>query len=147
MKRLNLGRVVLELPGDWADATEDLGIPGAPFTLAKEAGVGALQLSPVLYKGGKKPAFTVNVLEHMLTCFVAEKTGAHPLDVVREEGVLRLVAGTFEVGADRVRAWYISDGTNLVFVTYLAESRYWPGELGECEVVVRKIAFDYSSDK
>lgn len=130
----------------WFDITGDLP-EGTPPTLARSAesgGVGALQFSTARYQSGATPHIDIAVLKDLLTDFARRQGWLPPMAMnVHTSGVQRVSADIVSAG-DFIRVWYVSDGTNVALVTYVAEAenpRIEP-ELRDAEQMLESIRFD-----
>ena len=132
----------VDTPDGWEDVTDTVGVDGAPATIARPDGVGALQFSVGLYTGGTRPDPSVELLLEMLHEFGEARGLGAPGDVVMQVGRLRLVAGLFLPGNDFLRVWYLSDGLSFALVTYVCEAGREAHELADCERIVRSLTFD-----
>jgi hypothetical protein len=121
----------------WSEVTEQ----DQPYTLARNQGVGALQFTIAEVTSGPIPNPTPPDLQTMLEKFAAAQGLASPFDVIVESGPRRLVAGSFHWNDAFLRAWYITDGRNVAFVTYNCANGEQDGELPECERIVRSLEF------
>jgi tetratricopeptide (TPR) repeat protein len=145
--RVAFGGITMGLEPGWADSTHEVDDPNAPFTFAKPDGVGAFQLSTALYRGGVQPMASGSDLARLL-----DQPGGHvgkAFDRMTEEGPLRLAAASYRQRGDFVRMWYVSDGNNFAYATYVCRwrSRGRPDatqEVDECEAMVRTIDFSAS---
>lgn len=120
--RANVAGMSLELPTGWSDVTDDLP-EGSPPTLAREDGVGALQFSIARHSGGASASFSIQVLLSLLEEFAA----AHGLAVASNSIITSEKPGRLQISAnlsdssDFIRTWYVSDGTDLVLITYTTD--------------------------
>jgi hypothetical protein len=71
MARIENGGIMMNVGGAWGDITESLDrVENPPFTLAiDQIGVGALQFSPAIYRGGANPNISIDVLQSLLREF------------------------------------------------------------------------------
>jgi hypothetical protein len=136
--------VKVGIPEGWSDITDECEA-GSPFTLARTTdGVGALQFSIAEYQAGERPGITLEDLGEMLL-EVAKKDGIKKLQTPAQssDGLL-VVSGEARVEEDLVRFWYLSNGDDLVFFTYLcAYSDRGAGaeEIADAEQIVRSVQF------
>jgi hypothetical protein len=135
---------IIETIKGWCDVTDEIESENPPWTLARPNGVGAFQFSGGLYRGGKVPNPSADVLLLMLREFASHRTKDELNNVVTEEGRLRLAAGSFTSENNFIRAWYVSDGCNFAQVTYTCLLGEQHEELPDCEQMVRTLKF---SDK
>jgi hypothetical protein len=130
----------LDLPEAWVDVTDDLP-PDSPPTLARPDGIGAIQFTVARYATGTVPQFSEANLREMLARQTAAATG---LDIQAElvEG-LHIVGGTRVLEENALGAWYVSDGFNLAFVTYVGQgsAELVEGEISDTRDIVNSIIF------
>jgi hypothetical protein len=127
----------------WADVTDALEDVNAPLTVADPvSGVGALQLSPALYRGGQSPQVMPHDLTELLDEFAAERGLDEPFERTVYRGEVTIEGASFHAGDDFIRVWYGSDGRNVVLVTYVCEWNHRDRESGEREMAIRSIRFD-----
>jgi hypothetical protein len=132
---------VITARNGWEDVTESLETEGAPVTLARSDGVGALQFSIARYRSGVRPDPMPEQLLKMVREFGKAKGLGTPASVETEAGRLRLAAASFVAEGDFVRVWYASDGWSVALVTYVCEAGSEGEELAECEEIVRSLDF------
>ena len=140
---IDLGPVRVTNPSDWCDITAEVEAADPPWTLAKPEGVGALQFSIALYRGGVRPEPGGRDLLEMTLAFGRSRGCGVPSDVCQEAGPPVVASASFRTNDDFIRVWHVSDGANFAFVTYLCDPAS-PSELeiGECEAIVRSVRFD-----
>jgi hypothetical protein len=131
-----------DLPPDWTDITDDL-VEGAPPTLARPFGRGVIQFSTATYRSGPKPEVTVDSLRMLLRDFCAKKSLNYSLF---EETRTRIMSvGYVGTAADEVlAAWYLSNGQDIVLVTYTSMGASEPDtvkELQQARELVATIEF------
>ena len=142
-RELSFGGIALNrVPGGWNEVTdlED----GAPFTLAKPDGVGALQFSPAVYKGGRVPSPSVDDLLEMVTEFGVQHDLGDAFGYGTDDATIRLAGANYHDGEDFIRVWYVSDGKSFVLVTYVCQWGLERKEIDECEEIVRSVRFTRS---
>jgi hypothetical protein len=140
---IELGGVIrLNAPSSWQDITrEEEGV--GPLTLADlDAGVGALQISPALYRSGLLPRPS----EHELLSLVREFGQQRNLGGAEDESTftetsLKGAGASFHSGDDFIRVWYVSDGSSFALVTYVCNWGQQGHELPICAKIVRSIRF------
>jgi len=130
----------LRLCAGWLDITGDLD-PGAPPTLARADGVGALQATVAVYAGGEDPAITRTGLLKLLREFGVAHALGQPKGVVGEtrEGRI-LLSGRFSSSAEVIVAWYLTNGHDLALVTYTSlepNTEQTRKEIVEAEAMLR----------
>ncbi|AGA24781.1 hypothetical protein [Singulisphaera acidiphila] len=127
----------------WDDITETLDDADAPLTIADPtSGVGALQFSPAIYKGGRLPQVGPQDLSELLEEFASKQDWDAPFDRSTYPGEVAIEGVSFQVGDDFIRMWYASDGKNVMLATYVCDWNCRDQELSEREMAVRSIQFD-----
>ena len=144
---LDLGAFSISVADGWEDITATLDDADAPLTVADPiSGVGALQFSPAIYKGGRSP----RVRPADLTAFLDEFASGHglgaPFDRSSDSGAVAVEGASFRSGEDLIRAWYVSDGENVMLVTYVCEWGEREREASQREMAVRSIRFATPTD-
>lgn len=147
MPACKFANIYVDLPDGWLDVTDDL-TGDAPPTLSRgERAIGALQFSTARYIRGAKPRFDRQVLQSLLRDF-EEAHGFSPVKTLSEFNDAD--AKNFGVYADYpelgnfTRIWYVSDGDNLVLITFVAEqsdSDELADELREAHLIAKSIVF------
>ena len=134
--------VRISLPNDWVDVSDDMP-EGTPPTLAKPEGVGALQFSVGRYRSGANPQVSPDDLEALLKEFADTRSLGVAADVERGKSASHYVGGSFLHGDDLVRAWYLTNGSDVALVTYVvaAASGDAAAELADAGAIVRSIDF------
>jgi hypothetical protein len=117
---------------------------GTPPTLAKPDGVGALQFSVGRYRSGADPQVKPDDLEAMLKEFADTRSLGVAADVERGKSACHYVGGSFVHGDDLIRAWYLTNGSDVALVTYVAAAACCDAaaELADAGTIVRSIDFD-----
>lgn len=140
---VEMAGLTLSLPDGWRDVTEELPA-GAPPTLAREAGVGALQFSVAWYEGGEHPAFDEAALKGLYRDFCR----THALAAEEPERLAArhclCVGGVAAAPEGVVAIWYVSNGSDIALVTYTGLDPDDPDtrrELTEATRIVRSISF------
>jgi hypothetical protein len=133
----------LELPEGWSDITPDLP-PDSPFTLARATGGGALQFSVAEYKSGVRPNFRTDDLRRFFKkC--ADANGYNGIEPKVVEGSVPYCIGAeFSRLNEVVGMWYLSDGSNIAFITYNNDVSDEPNvteELADIRIIVKSIKF------
>jgi hypothetical protein len=132
------------LPPDcaWSDVTDQLAGEGVPLTLAKNDGVGALQITEAKSLSGSPPDADSRTLLAMLREFGESAALGQATDMQVEAGPPIVAAASF-IGDAFVRVWYLSDGANIALATYTCalENAAQSGEVAECEAIVRTVRF------
>src|SRR4051812_22158772 len=142
MKTVECGGIRLSTPHEWEDTTEEVEAREKPFTLTKDDGVGALQFTIALYRRGPKPDFTSATLMNMAEEFGEKHSLGDPSDQTTENGSLALAAASYRNGGDFIRVWYVSDGWNVVTITYVCGDGDEQLEIRDCEDIIRSIRFE-----
>lgn len=110
--------ISFDFPDGWLDVTEDLDGQWPP-TLAREVESGVIQFSIARYSGGKNPDATVEHLRTFCTGF-CQKNGIDAARVQTYSANLECVGVVPEHQAKFMAAWYLSNGRDFIFVTYIA---------------------------
>jgi hypothetical protein len=139
-----IGNLLIVAPGEWKDITDEVDEPAAPFTLAKDLGVGALQFSMAGYQSGKLPRLTLSALKALRHEFANRKGFSRPFDVVSIDGSIMASGGSYHVNEDLVRVWYCSNGRDVLLVTYVSTWSKRNGEATECDAILSKLKFGKS---
>jgi len=129
----------------WYDITDTIDAFNVPYTLAREDGNGAFQISAGIYKSGSKPSLNSEVLFSMLISFAESVQFGAPFDIQTEEAPLQLAAASFEQNIDFLRIWYVSDGCSFAKATYVSGINHPRNEVSDCEVMVRTLKFNANS--
>ena len=138
---LQFGSLIADLPDGWIDCTEDVPAPDAPFTLAKEDGVGALQFTTARYLSGKVPhAMRTDLGEWLEERAILDGWG-DPIRFETGTNSMMFASGEYRHGPDFMKAWYLSDGRNFAFATYVCEWGERDRELGEVNAIVGTLRF------
>jgi hypothetical protein len=132
----------VSVPDDWRDVTDSLEREDCPFTLAvPNDGVGALQFSPAIYQGGQIPSPTIDDLNTMLTEFAEKQGFGHPIENdTFSDGLLGATA-SFRGDDDFIAVWYVSDGKNIMLVTYVCDWSSKDVEADARKAIVSSIRF------
>src|SRR5437868_5708727 len=129
----------------WDDITATLEEADPPITIADPvSGVGALQLSPAIYESGRLPGITPESLSEMLEEFASSEGFDEPFDRIGCTGEVAMEGASFRAGEDFIRVWYVSDGTNVILITYVCEWEQREVEASEREMIVHSIRFEGS---
>jgi hypothetical protein len=133
--------LAFDLPPGWLDISDDLP-PDSPATLARDAGVGAIQFSVSRGEGGTEPMIDETDLEDMLREFCEQN------DIPLSPDKIPNAAGHAVGGVARsegaiIGIWYVSDGLNVAMVTYFADTvaEAADQELADAEAIVRTASF------
>lgn len=140
--RLEFGAFSIAVGEGWEDITATVNGEDVPFTVARsEHGVGAVQFSPAIYRGGRLPSVQLDDLRSMLTEFGEGRSLNGGFDASQFSGDIFGIGSSFRAADDFVRVWYISDGKNVMLVTYVCDWQQRLSELEECEKIVRSVQF------
>ncbi|GAC1382430.1 MAG: hypothetical protein NVSMB4_10730 [Acidimicrobiales bacterium] len=126
----------------WEDITATLDDADAPLTVADPiSGVGALQFSPAIFKGGRLPRVGPQDLRSLLDEFASGQGWVNPFDRSAYSGGVTVEGASFRSGEDLIRVWYASDGRSVMLVTYVCEWSEREREASQREMSVRSIRF------
>jgi hypothetical protein len=117
---VGFGSLIAELPDGWLDVTDELP-EGAPITLARQEGVGALQFTVAKYKSGARPNVAVADLKELLAQFAGSKGLGPPVEEHEGRGVHPYVSAGFRLDGETIRVWYVTNGRDVALVTYVAQ--------------------------
>ena len=109
-----------DLPPEWTDITDDLP-EGSPPTLARPSGLGVIQFSITSYRSGTDPEVTGEDLRQLITDFCSRRS----LNAGQLEVTIRriMTVGCVTTATDElVAVWYLSNGRDIVVLTYTALS-------------------------
>jgi hypothetical protein len=136
------GGLLIAASDGWLDVTSEIETDSPPFTLTKEDGVGAIQFSVAKYEHGSLPQITMTNVRELLADFALSRELGHGFDLVERESPLLTCARSFNYDGSFLRAWYCSDGRNVVLVTYVCERGSENIELKDCEQMVADLRFE-----
>ncbi len=126
----------------WCDITDDLP-EGTPPTLAKtDDGIGALQFSTARYRAGDRPTIGQDVLTDLLEEFADSRGLGQPSNLAARVEKPIWVAGDFPSATEFIRVWYLSNGNDVVLITYVTEHPQSPrlaAELSDAHTMVCSI--------
>lgn len=126
----------------WDDITDILDEVDPPLTLADpDLGVGALQLSPALYKKGAAPHIKPHDLTELLFDFTTKQGWTDPFDRSSDQNGIIIEAASYHSIDDFIRVWYASDGTNIILATYICDWSCRHQESSHAETSVKSIRF------
>ncbi|BCG94096.1 hypothetical protein [Mesorhizobium sp. 131-2-1] len=135
--------LTFDLPAGWEDITDDLP-EGSPPTLAKASGIGAFQFSIAKYRSGERPNTDFDVLRSFMIEFCQDNF----IDIGRifekKFGAAMCVGVSSRTVDQTLSAWYLSNGDDFAFVTYLAqgeENDLIDKELDETREIISSISF------
>ena len=139
---LDFGDFSISVADGWEDITATLNDADVPLTVADPVeGVGALQLSPAIYKGGRLPRVGPRDLSALLDEFASGRGLDDPFNRSAYSNGITIEAASFHSGEDLIRAWFASDGKNVMFVTYVCEWSQREREAAQVEMTARSIRF------
>jgi hypothetical protein len=141
MPRTEFPTFSIVVPHGWQNVTDTVEVIDAPFTLARDDGVGALQLSIGSYVRGPDPNPSPEDLLELLQSVADSHALGTPQAITLQQFPLRLAAASFSTSDGFMRIWCVSDGHSFAFVTYTCESGQQHAELEECEQIVRGLQF------
>jgi hypothetical protein len=139
--RYTLGNLLIATPPEWKEITERVDEEDGPFTLVKDFGVGALQISVGEYRSGKLPSFTSSDLRDLRDEFATGKGFAQVFDPVTSEKGILVCGGSYHVDDDFVRVWYCSNCRDIALVTYVSDWNDRNEESKECNNIVLGLKF------
>jgi hypothetical protein len=117
--RVNYGGLIFEWPEGWFDVTADLP-PETPLTLGRPSGPGAIQFSITKYAGGQLPNITVDDLLSLFESFCVQ-TGLDVASITVQDALMSCVgAHGMSDDGNFLAGWYLSNGDDVVFVTYIS---------------------------
>ncbi|MER8730251.1 hypothetical protein NKH28_10445 [Mesorhizobium sp. M1227] len=141
--RVEFYGLTFDLPAGWVDIAGDLP-EGSPPTLAKETdGCGAIQFSIAKYRSGEKPNVDFNVLRTFMIQFCHNNSiDVGHISNIESDGIIS-VGVLSETGDQLTSAWYLSNGNDVVFMTYvgMANDTDCLKELGVAKAIVSSISF------
>ena len=140
MEYIGFGGAQISYLDGWFDITHELPANSAS-TLARNDGIGVLQFSVAKYRTGTRARITGEDLIAMLAEFGRGRSLGEPSNVIVASG---RVSGDFVAPAEFIRAWYVTNGSDVALVTYVAESSDDPKmsrELEEATGIVESIRF------
>jgi len=142
--RITFAGLSIVVVNGWFDVTDDLP-EGSPQTLAKsDSGIGALQFSVARYQAGSRPNVRGEDLRELLEEFAHDHGLGQPSNINELSGSPQSISGDFSSEAEFIRIWYVTNGSDVVLVSYVTQetlNALLPGELSEAEAIVRSIAF------
>lgn len=131
-----------DLPQGWTDITDDLP-EGAPPSLARPDGAGALQFTFARYRSGENPSVTATDLRNFLGDFFSKNKMSCDR-IVEHSGSLISVQGVFDSDEDFVLARYFSNGKDVALATYICNDASSPQALEDLrgvEVIMNSLEF------
>jgi len=138
---LQFGPLMADVPEGWIDVTEQVPVPDPPITLARLNGAGALQFSTAEFTEGIPPNPMRSDLQEFLEQKAVQDRWGPPIRHETGTGSMMFASGEFRVGQDYMKAWYLSDGRNFAFATYVCDWAEQEQERGEVEAIVRSLSF------
>jgi hypothetical protein len=140
--KYKFGGLVITAVPEWLDVTQEIETESAPFTLAKNDGVGALQFSAGIYKRGIKPNVQISDLQRLSADFALSRELGRGFDQQVCQQPLLICAQSFVSGAQFIRVWYCSNSQDVVLVTYVCDKGREGLELSDCEKMVSSLQFE-----
>lgn len=135
--RFHFGHFSFDAPDDWGDITPE-DDHTYPLTLALDDGVGVIQLSRAEWTGGRRPDISVEGLRSLFATYCKNQNIEVEPCSWDNAGVIG-VGGRGTLGEDTVGIWYISDGADVVLVTYLGGEPNQASTELECEVAAQMV--------
>ncbi|CDX44605.1 conserved hypothetical protein [Mesorhizobium sp. SOD10] len=135
--------ITFDAPDGWQDITASLP-DGSPPTISKASGASAIQFSIAKYRGGKRPNITLDHLKSFTIEFCQKNSICiENIFTVGKNGMIH--AGASPEAVDKLlEAWYISNGNDIVFVTYVGisdDENILADELSEAREIISSISF------
>ena len=134
----------IALADGWFDVTDDLP-EGSPNSLAKPHGVGVVQISTATYRAGRRPRIDCDALKDLLYDFCESNKLGRARNIQESAAENSIVSGDFVDESEFTRIWYVSDGVNVAFVTYVSlqglTSSATRSELDEAHTMIHSIKF------
>jgi hypothetical protein len=121
LRKSKIDRLVLRHPSTWAEITSELPAGTVPTLMqVKPEGVGVLQVSSGIYRGGKRPRVSKKALVEMLREFSSSRMGGNMVNITSYAvGTMSFARGDVDLPDEHVRVWYLSDGDSVALVTYV----------------------------
>ena len=130
------------VPERWEDITSSLHSDSTVLTIADpHSGVGAIQFSPAVYTGGPSPNVSIEVLSGLFEEFLKGQQYSERFDNTSRPGVIATVGASLRDDNDFIRIWYLSDGNNVLLVSYVCEWNSRHFETQTREDIVESIEF------
>ncbi|TGQ73028.1 hypothetical protein EN829_011320 [Mesorhizobium sp. M00.F.Ca.ET.186.01.1.1] len=135
--------ITFDAPNGWQDITASLP-DGSPPTMSKASGASAVQFSIAKYRSGEMPNINLGDVKS----FTIEFCQRNSIDIKNifsgsKSGMT--YAGVLSEAADKLlSAWYLSNGRDIVFVTYVGISddvNILADELSEAREIVLSMSF------
>lgn len=140
--RVEFNGLRFDLPQGWTDITEDLP-SGAPPSLGRDTGVGAVQFSIARYRGGDEPRVSLENLRAFLAEFC--RRNGMPSDKMKVRlGKTMSVGATSIAKGELISANYMSNGRDVVLATYVCsdpESSELEEDLRGVENILNSLEF------
>lgn len=141
--RVEFYGLTFDLPAGWADITDDLP-EGSPPTLAKASGASAVQFSIAKYHSGKNPKVSLDDLRSFMTEFCQNNSIDVEYISIRESHDIMCVGALSETAGELLSAWYLSNGKDVVFTTYVGlddDADLLDKELDEARAIISSMSF------
>ncbi len=143
MRRIAGPGVSVSIPENWDDITDFVDHDAPPWTLADPRdGRGVVQFSTALFRRGSQPDVRVEDLAELLDEFAVERNLEDAFDRESVVDAVSRVGASFASFDDFIRAWYLSDGRNVVLATYACSWEDREHEAREREAVIRSVRLD-----
>jgi hypothetical protein len=146
-RTLSFGGFTVEVPPAWERIKDTWGNVlderTPPYSLIRPSGgIGVLQLSPALYKGGPEPEISSAELLKMAENFGRQRNlGASFDQQAHDDEGLAIGALSYHPQEKFIRLWFCSDGKNFVFCTYGSDWGKQDTELPDCDAMARSVRF------
>ncbi len=134
--QVKLEHYTVKAPPEWEDVTARLPGTGNPLTLARQGGVGGMQLSVAPFAAGQVKMPSEDQLLEMVRRFGTTRGWPEPFDELASLGLLPFAGASFRVQTNFIRLWFVSNGTSVLMITYLCDWGVQTKEVPECEKIV-----------
>ena len=137
----NFAGLTLNIPRQWRDITADLP-SGSVSTLACESGIGVIQFSVAKYEQGTKPRVTPKDLNDLFDAFCKSHSITCIEPMILDMNNDLYVGGVSNSVQEVIAVWYLSNGLDLVLVTYTSLQPNDPlskAELRDAIAIVKSI--------
>lgn len=139
---LDFGDFSVSVPDGWDELSPAEQASEMPLTIADaENGVGALQISAAIYRGGPLPRFDTAGLAELLDDFARTRELRDGFDRTDDAANTFVIGESFRSRENFVRVWYVSDGRSVLLVTYTCEWDDRSVESQQTDSMVRSIRF------
>jgi hypothetical protein len=139
-QKLDFNSFSLTLPDGWIEM-KDEDLENLITFINPANDCGAFQISGASHSGGLEPNVTIEDLESLLSEFLESHEASNPFDWTRTAGPVSLVGASFEQSGNLLRVWYLSNGRDVLFATYVCETELSDIETKDRESILRSITF------